>query len=265
MDVHSISLKGRRDQNEDKHSIILNITSKNKNIKNINYFAVYDGHGGPQISTYLEQNIHKYFLNTEVSYPLSHKYVNKIYEHITSCLKKSNMANNCGSTCLIVIQFKYNSSNYINVINTGDSRCIMCRDNFGLPLTKDHKPNWPEERSRISKLGGKIVFDGYDWRINDLSVSRAIGDLDAAPNVTWTPDLFRYRLDKDDKFLVLACDGLWDVLSNSDVVNFILNNCYDETTKVRINKNINIAKKLAEYAINKGSNDNITIVVIFLY
>ena len=105
---------------------------------------------------------------------------------------------------------------------------------------------------------------GFDWRVKDLSVSRAFGDIDATPFLSHRPDLYRYKLDKNDKFFVLACDGLWDVMSNCDVVNFILLHCYDNTTNVRINKSINIAKKLAEYAIKKGSTDNITIVAFFL-
>ena len=265
MDVHSISLKGRREQNEDKHNIILNINNKDTNLKNINFFGVYDGHGGKEVSTYLESNIAKFFMNKKMPYPLSEKYVKPLYNYITSHLKKTNFANSCGSTCLILIHFRHNNNNYINILNTGDSRSILCRDNFGIPLTKDHKPNWPEERARITKLGGRIIFDGSDWRIKDLSVSRAVGDLDAAPYVCNTPDLFRYKLEDTDKFIVLACDGLWDVMSNSDVVNFILTNCYSADTNTRINKDLNIAKKLAEHAINKGSNDNVTIIVIFLH
>ena len=121
----------------------------------------------------------------------------------------------------------------------------------------------PEERHRISKLGGKPYFDGEDWRISDLSVSRAFGDIDAGPCVTHTPDIFQYRLEKSDKFLVLACDGLWDVLNNNDAVNFILNNCYDNTLTKRINKKQDIAQQLAEHALRKGSTDNITIVIVF--
>jgi serine/threonine protein phosphatase PrpC len=62
--------------------------------------------------------------------------------------------------------------------------------------------------------------------------------------------------------MVLACDGLWDVLQNQDVVNFVLSNSYDEKNN-RINKNTNIARKLAEYAIMRGSGDNITCIVVF--
>jgi protein phosphatase 1L len=263
MNVHSVSLKGKRDQNEDKHDVVLNSDNRDSNKKNINFFGVYDGHGGKEVSSYMHNNISKYFMDKRISYPLSKNNVNSIYDNIQTSLLKYKYSSYSGTTCLVVAHFKYNNFNYLNVINIGDSRCVLCRGNFAMPLTNDHKPNWPEERHRIEQLGGKIVYDGFDWRIKDLSVSRSFGDVDATPYLSHKPDIYRYKLDKNDKFFVLACDGLWDVLSNSDVVNFILLNCFDETTKSRINKNENIAKKLAEYALKKGSTDNITIVVVF--
>jgi protein phosphatase 2C len=265
MNVHSVSIKGPiREQNEDKHDIILNSDNKHRSKKNVNFFGVYDGHGGKKVSEYIKKNLSNFFLNKKVNFPLSKRYVNNVYDHIQSNLKKHNWAYFSGTTCLNAIHFKYNGSDYLNVINIGDSRCVLCRDNFAMPLTKDHKPNWPEERSRIERLGGKIIFDGYDWRIKDLSVSRSFGDLDATPFLTHKPDLYRYKLDKNDKFFVLGCDGLWDVMTNQEVINFILLNCYDETTKKRTNKRINIAKKLAEHSLKKNSTDNITIIVVFL-
>lgn len=264
MNVHSVSLKGLRDQNEDKHVIILNTGKKDPKKKNVNFFSVFDGHGGKEVSKYLSENLSQFFMDNRVMYPLSKKYVYDVYDHLQKTLKSSNFAYYSGSTALVAVHFKYNGDDYLNVMNVGDCRIIICRDNFAMPLTKDHKPHWPEERSRIDNLGGKITFDGYDWRIKDLSVSRAFGDLDATPFVTHRPDLFRYKLDKTDKFFVLACDGLWDVMSNDEVINYVLLNCYDKTTKNRINKNVNIAKKLAEYALKKGSTDNITCIVVFL-
>lgn len=266
MNVHSVSLKGRREQNEDKHTIILNCNGKNKDIKNINFFGVYDGHGGKHISKCLSKNLPTFFTDKRVAYPLKKQYVDAVYQHVQNTLRKSHtdIASSCGSTCLVAVYFKHENNNYLNVLNTGDSRCILCRDNIASALTKDHKPNWPEERTRIEALGGKIYRDGLDYRIKDLSVSRAFGDLDAEPYVTNMPDTYVYKIEKNDRFFVLACDGLWDVLSNQDVANFILTNCYDSTTNQRINKNINIARKLAEYAILRGTGDNVTIIVVFL-
>lgn len=263
MNIYSVSLKGLRDQNEDNHVSVINVDNKNKSIKDVNLFCIFDGHGGKAVSLYLKDNLPKFLLDTRVEYPLSKKYVINLYDHIQNNLIEQKIANYCGSTALVVIYFKKNNESYLNVINTGDSRCILCRDNFAMPLTKDHKPNWPEESHRIKALGEKPKFDGHDWRIKDLSVSRSFGDIDATPYLTHRPDIFRYKLDKCDKFIVLGCDGLYDVNGNQDIVNFILLNCYDSTTKKRINKDLNIAKKLGEYAIQRGSTDNVSMIVIF--
>lgn len=264
INVHSASLKGLRNQNEDAHEIIINYDGKNCNINNVNFYAIFDGHGGKSVSTFVKDNLPKFFTDKKVLYPLKKAYVINVYDHLQKLLKDHRYALYSGSTGLVVIQFKKGPDDYLNVINNGDSRCVICRDNFAMPLTKDHKPSWPEEHHRITQLGGEIKFDGMDWRIKDLSVSRAFGDVDAQPFVTHRPEIFRYKLDKADKFLVLACDGLWDVLSNSDVVNFVLLSCYDGQTKERINQKQNIAKKLADYAINKGSTDNVSVLVVFL-
>lgn len=263
MNVHSVSLKGLRPQNEDEEDIILNMNDTNKDLQCINFFGIYDGHGGKQVSKFIKDNISKYFMNKKVVYPLSRNYVNSVYDHIQNMLKKENFAYHCGSTAIVVVNFKHNNDNYLNVINLGDCRCILARDNFAMPLTKDHKPNWPEERRRIEKLGGNITFDGYDWRIKDLSVSRAFGDIDATPYVSNRPDLFRYKLDSSDKFLIICCDGLIETMDSQEIVNFILLNFYDSTLTKRINKEVNAAKKLAEYAIKKGSQDNVSVIVVF--
>lgn len=263
MNIHFISLKGLRDQNEDAHNIIVNANGKNKSIKNVNYFAIYDGHGGTQISKFLEKTLPKFFLDKSCIYPLKKSYVNKVYDSIQNKIKP--YAAHVGSTALVVIMFRYNKCSYLNVINSGDCRCILVRNNMAISLTKDHKPSWPEEHQRITKLGGKITrLPGDDWRIKDLSVSRSFGDADATPFVTHRPELFSYKLSDKDKFIIMGCDGLWDVVSNQDAVHFVLMHCYDKTLQHRLKTNINIAKKLAEYAISKGSTDNVSVIVIFL-
>ena len=264
MNIHSVSLKGLREHNEDKHIIILNIDNNNPNLAPVNLYGIFDGHGGKTVSKFLYDNLSKFFMDPKVIYPLSKRYVNDVCDEIQKNLKAKEYARHIGSTALVVIQFKYHNENYVNVINVGDCRCIICRDNFAMPLTKDHKPNWPEERGRIEKLGGNIIFDNYDWRIKDLSVSRAFGDIDATPYVTHRPDLFRYKLDRNDKFIILSCDGLFEKMTTEDSVNFVLLNSYDATTKKRTNQKINMAKKLAEYGIEKGSGDNISTIIIFL-
>jgi serine/threonine protein phosphatase PrpC len=267
MNVHSVSLKGLRDSNEDKHSIYLNEDGHIDGWAPVNFFGVYDGHGGKFVSKYLSTHLPPLFMKKDVQYPLTKNYILEAYKSIQDELrtKYRTQASKCGSTCLVVIHYKSpkDGNYYINLMNTGDSRCIICRDNMAIPLSLDHKPHWPEERNRIGKLGGRIYYDGEDYRIRELSVSRAFGDLEAEPYLTYVPQIYRYKLEKNDKFIVMACDGLWDKLSIQEVANFILLECYDGDG-IRINKEINIAKKLGEYAIQKGSTDNITIIVIFL-
>ncbi len=268
MNIYSVSLKGVRTQNEDRHTVINNLNNNNLNLAPVNFFGVYDGHGGKFVSSFLAETLSSLFVDKRIAYPVSKDYVNQAFKYLQQTVLKKNFyqkALHCGSTCLVGIHFKKNDLDYLTVINSGDTRSVLCRDNFAIPLTKDHKPMWPEEKHRIEKLGGKPYFDGSDWRIKDLSVSRAFGDFDAEPFLTNMPDIFRYRLDKNDKFIIFACDGLWDVLENQDVVNFILNECYDKNLSTRINKNINIAKKLAEHALQLGSTDNLTIIVYFLH
>jgi|SaaInlStandDraft_4_1057021.scaffolds.fasta_scaffold01723_2 serine/threonine protein phosphatase PrpC len=269
-DIHKCSLKGKRSQNEDKHDCILNLDKSgpeyDDNKGNINYYAVYDGHGGKGVSNYLSEHLPSVFTDKRVVYPIQKKFVTKLCNYWQDELKTkyTKVAERSGSTCCICIQYKEGSSEYLNVINTGDSRCIMCRNNMAIPLSKDHKPSNFEEHARITNMGGEIYHDGYDYRIGSLSVSRAFGDTTEEPYVTCLPDIFRYKINNDDKFIVLACDGLYDVMNNDEVVNFVLMNCYDIKTERRINKHVNIAKKLAEKAILTGSTDNVSIIIIFL-
>jgi len=129
-------------------------------------------------------------------------------------------------------------------------------NNEAQQLSLDHKPNVPEEKKRIERLGGKITFDGYDWRIKSLSLSRAFGDLDCQPYVTHIPNIFKYNIDNKDNFLIIACDGLWDVLSNKKAVDFVKNLQANNFTG-------NYAKELAQYGLNNNSLDNITVVIYF--
>lgn len=270
MQVHYVSLKGKRNTNEDAHTIILKSRNKqdgngNKNEPKINYYGLYDGHGGKFVSKYLGDNMYKHFVKNDVEYPLTKEYVNNIYDGVRDELFTKYVAESteCGSTCLVVCDFVLQNRRMLNVMNTGDSRAVMCRNQIGIPLTLDHKPDWPMEKARISKLGGEIYEDKYGvHRINDLSVSRAFGDKSSSKYVTHRPDIYRYEVTKKDQFMIMGCDGLWDEVSAQDAVNFVLNNCYDVNMR-RINKEMNIAKKLGEYAIIEGSMDNVTIIIVF--
>jgi len=263
-DFDVVSLLGKRPSNEDKHVVIQNKGGQDRTKAPINFYGVFDGHGGKFVSKFVSEQLPSLFTDVRVSYPLKKHFINASFEYYNEILRKDYLKNasDTGSTCLIAIQYMKDNSDYLNILNIGDSRAIMCTRNLGRSITYEHKPGNFSERARITKLGGEITFDGCDWRIKDLSVCRAFGDLSAHPYLTCEPDLYTIKLSHDDKFMVLACDGLWDVMSTEDVVNFVLCECYDIATGLR--KTNKVAKKLGDYAINvKQSTDNITIIVVF--
>lgn len=264
MSVYFKSMKGKRSQNEDAHKIILNANGLDNTFQNVNYYAIFDGHGGKQISNFVNDNIYKFFVDKKVKYPLTTQYINKVFDTVQNNIIQNNNGVHVGTTALIAVNYRNEGVNYLNIMNSGDCRAVLCRDNLAMPLTKDHKPEWPEETVRITNLGGKIYFDDPVYRIKDLSVSRAFGDIDATPYVTHKPDIFRWKIEKNDKFFILACDGVWDVLSNQDVVNFVLNIAYEPDMITRKKNTFNVAHKIAQLALNKGSTDNITVILVFL-
>jgi len=260
--VHFASLQGHRPQNEDAHNIHKNIDNHDKTKKNINLYCIYDGHAGKEVSTYLRDNLTNYFTSISTEYPLSRKFVYEACDAVQNSLKKKDFATTSGSTALLVAHFKVNNDNYLNIVNVGDSRVIIERNGFALPLTKDHKPGWPEEYQRIKALGGKVIFTDTH-RIDNLSVSRSFGDVSSAPFVTHKPEIFRYKIDKNDRFIVITCDGTIESMDSQDIINFVIFNCYDMVTNKRKQNRMNIARKLAEHAIAKGSQDNVSIIVVF--
>jgi serine/threonine protein phosphatase PrpC len=95
---------------------------------------------------------------------------------------------------------------------------------LAVALSEDHKPLQEGERARIEAAGGTVTDVGGVARINgNLNLSRAIGDLKYKTNeglpreaqiITAQPDVRVFELTADDRFFILACDGVWDVLSN---------------------------------------------------
>lgn len=289
-DIHYVSKKGKRKSNEDNHSIHLYLNADTDKPK-VNFYAVYDGHGGKMVSSFLSSNLPGCFIHPKVSFPLEESYVNEIYNAIENILytKYESEATDCGSTCLVVCHYQMEEKDdnnnvilieYIDVINTGDSRLVGCDTKFRAnAITRDHKPYNILERRRLMNLGariGKEIWnDRGDWRINDLSVSRAFGDKSSKKYVICEPDLFNQKVTDTMRFIILACDGLWDVVTNQEAVDIVIEHCYDVDNK-RIHKPItvcsktgkkvelNIAETLASYAINeKESGDNVTIIVVF--
>ena len=263
MQVSSVSLKGLRDQNEDQHNIIINMKNKHKNIKDINFFAIYDGHGGKEVSKAVSDILPVFFLNKNIQYPMSKEDVTKIYDYVEKKVESIPQSKQCGSTSLTVSQYKHSGGTYLDITNLGDCKAVLCKEYRAIALTREHRPMWPDEKKRIEQLGGKVIFDGDDWRIKDYSVSRSFGDVNAKPYMSHKPDLYKYKLDSKDKFFILGCDGLWDYVSEQDVINYVLANVYPKGKKVK-DATKNIAGKIARLALKKGSTDNVSVIAVFL-
>lgn len=132
----------------------------------------------------------------------------------------------------------------IVVANAGDSRAVLCRNGQAIDMSEDHKPNMPSERARIKRAGGTILEQHIGphthYRVNgNLNLSRSIGDLAYKQNgnlrpqdqmICCTPDIRTFRRSPGDEFMIIACDGIWDVLSSQDAVDYVrprLGNLFD--------------------------------------
>jgi serine/threonine protein phosphatase PrpC len=149
-------------------------------------------------------------------------------------------------------------------------------------LTEDHKPELDEEKERIERAGGFVQFN----RVNgELAMSRALGDFRYKlrpeipvheQQVIPVPDIAIHERSSDDKVIVLACDGVWDVLQNNEAVEFLTDIVYAEEgsdieqrhkKKRKEAPEISAqegAENLIQLALNDGSKDNISAIVVKL-
>ncbi|XP_035546984.1 uncharacterized protein LOC108981366 isoform X2 [Juglans regia] len=175
------------------------------------FFGVFDGHGGSRTAEYLKNNLfknlssHPDFIKdtkaaiVDVFRQTDADYLNEEKGHHRD-------AGSTASTALLL-------GDRILVANVGDSRVVACRAGSAIALSIDHKPERSDERQRIEKAGGFVIWAGT-WRVGGvLAVSRAFGDKLLKPYVVAEPEIQEEEIDGVD-FLILASDGLWNVISN---------------------------------------------------
>jgi serine/threonine protein phosphatase PrpC len=284
MIIHSYSTQGKRPYQEDKYIIkkyySLDITSsetENFNRLKVDIIGVFDGHGGGEISKTICETLPQYFykqnmLINNIPRPIAeyNKYIVSTFNNFQNELNaKHNKSSSQGSTVCMCLIYEYKNKKYITAIWLGDSRAITCNQQLiANSLTLDHKPDSPLEIQRIKKLGGIVTFEKNDVpRVNGvLAVSKSLGDFDQKKFIDNIPSICHYS--SNYKFIVNATDGLWDVMDNQSVINFVLNYIYENNDVLLSSKDnkskSNIACKLAEKAIELGSEDNITIIIYFI-
>lgn len=257
MEIHYTSVKGRRDSNEDKHTIVLNINKTSDKLCPINLFGIYDGHGGSKVSEYLSENIPSYYCFPHLKPPFSKEYHTETFEEIQKKLLEAKIGYSMGSTCLLNIMYKYKDELHMNIVNIGDSRLtIVYKNGQSKQISIDHKPDEIEETNRIEKMGGEIYTDSEGvCRIGDLSLSRAFGDEDNAPYISQKPDVYYKKVCDLTKYVVMGCDGLWDVVKNEELYSLL-----EEFKEKGCSKNL--ASCMATECLKRGCTDNISIIII---
>lgn len=221
--VGSSCMQGWRVSMEDSHCTILSMSPEDPEAS---YYGVFDGHGGSKVAQYSANHLHRYIL-ARPEYAQG-QYIQAISEAFLECDRvmrteeslKDEMA---GCTAVTV----WTRGKELWCANAGDSRCVAGVGGVARPLSQDHKPMDEKEKARIEAAGGFVEFN----RVNgNLALSRALGDFVFKMNdklgqadqiVTCLPDVVHEIVEQDWDFFILACDGIWDVLSSQEVVDFV--------------------------------------------
>ncbi|XP_050685244.1 protein phosphatase 1B [Leptidea sinapis] len=255
------SMQGWRVEMEDAHHAQLTL---NGTLSDWSYFAVFDGHAGARVSAHCADNLLECILQTEEF--RRDDIVEAIRAGFLDLDKKMrelpelcNGEEKSGSTAVCA----FVSPKQIYIANCGDSRAVLARNGAPIFATRDHKPELPSEKSRIVQAGGTVMIQ----RVNgSLAVSRALGDyeykkvLDRGPCeqlVSPEPEVSVHeRLETEDEFLVLACDGVWDVMSNEALCAYVhsLLQLTDDLVAV--------TNQVIDTCLYKGSKDNMSIVLV---
>ncbi|KAK4491040.1 hypothetical protein RD792_001761 [Penstemon davidsonii] len=216
----------------------------------VGLFGVFDGHGGARAAEYVKHNLFSNLISHPKFISDTKSAISDAYSHTDSEFLKSenNQNRDAGSTASTAILV----GDRLLVANVGDSRAVICRGGNAIAVSRDHKPDQTDERQRIEDAGGFVMWAGT-WRVGGvLAVSRAFGDRLLKQFVVADPEIQEEKVDNTLEFLILASDGLWDVVTNEEAVSM---------TKP-IKEPEEAAKRLMQEAYQRGSADNITVVVV---
>ncbi|XP_060744174.1 protein phosphatase, Mg2+/Mn2+ dependent, 1Na (putative) isoform X1 [Tachysurus vachellii] len=257
------SMQGWRAQMEDAHTCMPEMT---EGLLDWSYFAVFDGHAGNTVAQYCSTHLLDHILATggiaaeenveQVKDSIRDGFLG-IDRHMYQLARTSGW-DRSGSTAAAVMISPRN----IYFINCGDSRTFLCRNGQVVFYTEDHKPCNPREKERIQNAGGSVTLQ----RVNgSLAVSRALGDF-TFKEVEWRtqteqlvspePEVYDLERSPSDEFLVVACDGVWDAISNEELCAFVHNrlSVCDDLREV--------CSQVIDLCLYKGSLDNMSIIII---
>ncbi|XP_046872119.1 protein phosphatase, Mg2+/Mn2+ dependent, 1Na (putative) [Hypomesus transpacificus] len=257
------SMQGWRVQMEDAHTCMPHLEGE---LAEWGYFAVFDGHAGSTVAQYCARNLLEHILQTggvklendpdEVKEGIREGFL-AIDRHMQKLSRQDNWERS-GSTAAAILL----SPQHVYFINCGDSRTLLCRDGQVIFYTEDHKPFNPREKERIQNAGGSVTLQ----RVNgSLAVSRALGDFDFK-EVEWRPqteqlvspepEVYELERSPQDEFLILACDGVWDVIGNEELCAFV-------RSRMQVCNDLReICSQVIDLCLYKGSLDNMSIIIV---
>ncbi|KAJ8356388.1 hypothetical protein SKAU_G00191820 [Synaphobranchus kaupii] len=262
------SMQGWRVEMEDAHTAVIGLPH---GLDPWSFFAVYDGHAGSQVARYCCEHLLEHITSnpdfrgaaTEPSVESVKTGIRtgflQIDEHMRAISEKKHGADRSGSTAVGVMV----SPKHIYFINCGDSRGLLSRKGKVHFFTQDHKPSNPLEKERIQNAGGSVMIQ----RVNgSLAVSRALGDFDykcvhgKGPTeqlVSPEPEVYEIeRSEADDEFVVLACDGIWDVMANEELCDFV-------RSRLEVTEDLEkVCNEIVDTCLYKGSRDNMSVVLV---
>ncbi|XP_010546591.1 PREDICTED: probable protein phosphatase 2C 22 [Tarenaya hassleriana] len=240
-----------------------------KNSEPSSFYGVFDGHGGKHAADFASYHLPRFIVEDEefpkeIKKVLSSAFLRTDTAFAEACALDAGLAS--GTTALATLIF----GRLLVVANAGDCRAVLCRRGKAIEMSRDHKPGCNKERERIEESGG-YVYDGY---LNgQLSVARAIGDFHMegmknkkkkdGPNcgggpLIAEPEVMKTKLTEEDEFLIIGCDGIWDVFTSQNAVDFARRRLQEH------NDPGICSKEVIEEALKRKSRDNMTVVVVCL-
>ena len=230
-----------RQSMEDTGVTLPNLTNDYKT----SLFGIFDGHGGNDGVKYIKdgtpESIKKY--RNDLC-PIEKCFINS-FNKIDEELKFYDSENTGSTATIVLIQ-----DNKIYCANVGDSRAYIIYNNSIKQITVDHKCSIPEEAERIMNAGGKITKNRVQGQ---LVLTRSLGDLYVKKyGVTNLPDISVNKIDYNIRYVVIASDGIWDVVDEKTVLSM---------SKSRKNAE-EFCKDLVKLAIEKETKDNVSCIVI---
>ncbi|KAI8980527.1 phosphatase 2C-like domain-containing protein [Pilobolus umbonatus] len=233
---------------EDAHSFVFDYMG----VPRQGFFAIFDGHAGKATAEWCGANFDRILSNviTENKESTIPEILNKAFLTVDAQVNE-NEGKVSGCTAIVAFIKVVGNKRILYTGNVGDARAVLCRCNKAVRLSYDHKGSDSQEAKRIMELGGFMMNN----RVNGvLAVTRSLGDSVMKEFVVGNPFTTETEIGPKDDFLILACDGLWDVCEDQDAVDLIKD---IEDPQIA-------SKKLLDHALANFSTDNLSIMVIRL-